>query len=208
MKLIGKLNTPDLSITLCNWIMDFPTDRLQTVQISSHTSSILVLNTGAPQGCVPSPLQLTLYTHDCPPRKSENSTVKYVNDTIVIGRIFNKNESSYQEVSIFHSGALRKIYRSTSAKPRSWSLILGRRGQRDTLLSTWVGLRWGRSTALGSWLGINITENPSRSLHITSLLYKTLKHRKCSTFWGNSGRLNFRAKLHLVTPAAWWIPLC
>ena len=39
----------------------------QIVQIASHTSSTLVLNTGAPQGCVLSPLLFTLGIHDCTP---------------------------------------------------------------------------------------------------------------------------------------------
>ncbi len=50
--LIGKRNTLSLSITLCQWILDFLTNRTQTVQIGSHTSFMLVLNTGAPQDCM------------------------------------------------------------------------------------------------------------------------------------------------------------
>ncbi len=64
IKLI-KLSTLSMSTTLCNWILDFLTNRPQTIQIDSHTPSTLVLNTRAPQGCVLSPLLFTLYTHDC-----------------------------------------------------------------------------------------------------------------------------------------------
>ncbi len=67
MKLIGKLNTLGISTTLCNWILDFLTNRPQSVRISSLSSSTLMLNTGAPQGCVLSLLLFTLYTHDCNP---------------------------------------------------------------------------------------------------------------------------------------------
>ncbi len=52
MKLIGKLST-GLSTTLCNWILDFFTNR-------SHIIWILVLNTGAPHPWVLSPL---LFNH-------------------------------------------------------------------------------------------------------------------------------------------------
>uniref|UniRef100_A0AAY4A5V6 Reverse transcriptase domain-containing protein n=1 Tax=Denticeps clupeoides TaxID=299321 RepID=A0AAY4A5V6_9TELE len=45
--------------------MDFLTARPQAVRVGSSTSSTIVLNTGAPQGCVLSPLLFTLLTHDC-----------------------------------------------------------------------------------------------------------------------------------------------
>ncbi len=64
------------STTLCNWILDFLTNRPQTVRIGGHTSFTLVLNTGATQGCVLSPLLFTLYTHDCSPRRRENSVLQ------------------------------------------------------------------------------------------------------------------------------------
>jgi len=46
-----KLRDLGLGTPICNWIMDFLTDRPQVVMIGSNTSSTLVLNTGAPQGC-------------------------------------------------------------------------------------------------------------------------------------------------------------
>ncbi len=52
MKLIGNLST-----------LDFLTNRPQTVLIGGHTYSTFVLYTGAPQGCMFSPLLFTLYTH-------------------------------------------------------------------------------------------------------------------------------------------------
>ena len=42
--------------SICNWILDFLSDRPQVVKIGNHTSSSLVLNMGVPQGCVVSPL--------------------------------------------------------------------------------------------------------------------------------------------------------
>ena len=52
-KLITKLRTPGLNTSLCHWILDFLTGHPQVV---INTSATLILITGAPQGCLPSPL--------------------------------------------------------------------------------------------------------------------------------------------------------
>ena len=51
-KLITKLRTLGLN----NWNLDFLTGRPQGVRVGNNTSATLILNTGAPQGCVLSPL--------------------------------------------------------------------------------------------------------------------------------------------------------
>jgi hypothetical protein len=59
-KLITNLRNLGLNTSLCNWILDFLTGRPQMVRVGSNTSATLILNTGAPHGCVLSPL---LYSH-------------------------------------------------------------------------------------------------------------------------------------------------
>ncbi len=60
--LVAKLQTLGLNRSLCSWILDFLTGRSQVVRMAT-TSSPLILNTGAPQGFVLSPLLYSLYTH-------------------------------------------------------------------------------------------------------------------------------------------------
>jgi hypothetical protein len=86
-KLINKLRTLGLNISLCNWIMDFLTGRPQVVTP--------ILNTGVPQGCVPSPLLYSLFTHDCATRHESNTIIKFADDTLV-GLITN-NKKAYRE---------------------------------------------------------------------------------------------------------------
>ncbi len=104
-------STLGLSTTLCNWILDLLTNRPQTVQIVGHTSSTLVLNTGAPQGCVLSPL-LTTAVLDMeslrmtPPSLAGLQTMMRLH----IGR----------KSTILLSGTQRTTYCSMSAESRSW----------------------------------------------------------------------------------------
>ncbi len=95
-RLINKLNLLGLNNSLCNWILDFLTGRPQSVRVGHNTSSTTTLSTGAPQGCVLSPLLFTLLTHDCTAKFSSNHIIKFADDTVV-GLISNNDETHYRE---------------------------------------------------------------------------------------------------------------
>ncbi|KAI3374559.1 hypothetical protein L3Q82_021139 [Scortum barcoo] len=76
-KLVTKLRDLGLNSALCDWILNFLTGRPQAVRMGSTTSSTLTLNTGAPQGCVLSPLLYSLFTHDCVATHSSNTIIKF-----------------------------------------------------------------------------------------------------------------------------------
>ncbi len=96
-QLINKLNLLGLNNSLCNWILDFLTGRPQSVRVGLNTSSTTILSTGAPQGCVLSPLLFTLLTHDCTAKFSSNHIIKFADDTSVVGLISNNDEMHYRE---------------------------------------------------------------------------------------------------------------
>ncbi len=93
-QLINKLNLLGLNNSLCNWILDFLTGRPQSVRVGHNTSSTTTLSTGAPQGCVLSPLLFTLLIHDCTAKFSSNHIIKF---TTVVGLISNNDETHYRE---------------------------------------------------------------------------------------------------------------
>ncbi len=96
-QLINKLNLLGLNNSLCNWIIDFLTGRPESVRVGHNTSSTTTLSTGAPQGCVLSPLLFTLLTHDCTAKFSANHIIKFTDDTTVVGLISNNDETHYRE---------------------------------------------------------------------------------------------------------------
>ncbi|KAF0035461.1 hypothetical protein F2P81_013219 [Scophthalmus maximus] len=86
-----------LSTSLCNWLLDFLSERPQVVRVCSNTSRTTILSTWPPQGFVLSPLLFMLLTHDCTPSFSSNHIVKFVDDTTVVGLISNSDETHYRK---------------------------------------------------------------------------------------------------------------
>eukprot|EP00061_Rhincodon_typus_P010176 g34260.t1 len=82
-RLTSKLRDLGLCSTVCNWILGFLTHRPQTVWIDNCTFSTITLNTGAPQGCVLSPLLYSLYTYNCVAKFRMNTICKFADDTII-----------------------------------------------------------------------------------------------------------------------------
>ena len=62
--LFGKLRGMNVNPDLILWINDFLTNISQRVRLMQSVSETVHTNTGAPQGCVLSPVLFTLYTSD------------------------------------------------------------------------------------------------------------------------------------------------
>ncbi|KAF7691839.1 hypothetical protein HF521_010806, partial [Silurus meridionalis] len=93
--LTSKLEVLGLSQPLCQRISNFLTDRPQAVRVGQHTSSTLTLSTGAPQGCVLSPLLYSLYTYDCVATSNYTTIIKFADNTVLVGLINNNDETAY-----------------------------------------------------------------------------------------------------------------
>ncbi|KAK3529628.1 hypothetical protein QTP70_032507 [Hemibagrus guttatus] len=127
--LTEKLNLLGINNSLCNWILDFLTGGPQSVRIGNSTSSTTTLNTGAPQGCVLSPLLFTLLTHNCAAMHSSNHIIKFADDTTVVGLISKYNERAQSDHSQLNiNGSNVEIVKSTKfltvhlVEDLTWSL--------------------------------------------------------------------------------------
>ncbi|KAK3551007.1 hypothetical protein QTP70_011525 [Hemibagrus guttatus] len=92
-----KLTQLSVPSSICQWITSFLTDRHQLVKLGKFMSYSLTTSTGAPQGCVLSPLLFSLYTNDCTSTDPSVKLLKFTDDTTVIGLIQDGEESAYRQ---------------------------------------------------------------------------------------------------------------
>ncbi len=78
-------------------LTSFLTDRQQLVQLGKYTSGTHTISTGAPQGCVLSPLLFSLYTNDCTSKDPSVKLLKFTDDTTLISLIQDGDESAYRQ---------------------------------------------------------------------------------------------------------------
>jgi hypothetical protein len=94
-KLARLLIDMDVNPYLILWICSFLSDRSQKVRFKTVFSESLVTNTGAPQGCVLSPLLFTLYTSRCRSNNSLCKIIKYADDTVIAGLVTKNQDNSF-----------------------------------------------------------------------------------------------------------------
>ena len=97
VKLFEKLVSLNVHPAICHWTLNFLLHRPQSVKVNNSLSKPVILNTGAPQGCVLSPFLFTLFTNDCVSGNQSVRVVKFSDDTTVIGCVNNANEFVYRE---------------------------------------------------------------------------------------------------------------
>ncbi|MCI4375229.1 hypothetical protein PGIGA_G00106870 [Pangasianodon gigas] len=95
--LLNKLTQFSVPTSICQWITSFLTDRQQLVRLGKFTSNTCTISTGAPQGCVLSPLLFFLYRNDCTSKDPSVKLLKFADDTTVIGLIQDGDESAYRQ---------------------------------------------------------------------------------------------------------------
>ncbi len=173
--LVAKLQTLGLNRSLCSWILDFLTGRSQVVRMGNNTSSPLILNTGAPQGCVLSPLLYSLYTHDCTAAHSSNVIVKFADDTTVIGLITDNDETAYREEVSTLTKWCQENHLSLNIDKTKQLVVDYRRQSREHTPITIDKTPVERVSSF-KFLCVHITEDLTWSAHTDAVLKKAHQH--------------------------------
>ena len=69
--------------------------RTQYVSFCNSRLGVITTNTGAPQGCVVSPVLFTIYTNDCSINTYSTKLIKFADDSTIQGLIQNDDEREY-----------------------------------------------------------------------------------------------------------------
>ena len=130
--LVSKMLGLKINKFIIAWVLEFLTERRQFVKIGTTLSNVINTNTGAPQGCVLSPILFTIYTNDCRSSNPANTPlIKFADDTSLLGLILNDDETYYrQEIDSFVSWCDRHFLELNVGKTKE--LIVDFRKKKTT----------------------------------------------------------------------------
>ncbi|KAL0161681.1 hypothetical protein M9458_045406, partial [Cirrhinus mrigala] len=120
-----KLSQLSVPTSICQWITSFLTDRQQLVRLGKLTSGTRTISTGAPQGCVLSPLLFSLYTNDCTSKDSSVKLLKFADDTTVIGLIAVIESVLCSSITVWFGAASKSDIRRLQWTVRTAERIIG-----------------------------------------------------------------------------------
>ena len=229
-QLIQKLLSLNVNINVCKWIADFLTNRPQVVRVNGIVSDKIILNTGAPQGCVLSPLLFTLFTNDFRSDDPCVAVIKFSDDTTMEGLITGGDETGYRdEVEKMVDWCASNNLELNVSKTKE--MIIDFRKKKTPLLPLSVEGQEVEQVESFKFLGVHISNTLSWEVNITSSCKKAqqrlyflrqLKKFKISTVvmtqfyrsviesilsfsisvWYGSATAKEKRKLHHVTKTA------
>ena len=162
LKILLEMN---VNSNIILWIYSFLSDRPQYTKLKGVKSRTILTNTGAPQGCVLSPLLFTLYTNKCRSSFDDCSLLKYADDTVIVGKVCNDDSSNYMSQVESFVNWCKNHYLNLNVKKTKELLIDFRTSNKYVPDQLKIGCEVVERVSEYKYLGIVIDENLRGSLN-------------------------------------------
>jgi hypothetical protein len=135
----------------------------------------LILNTGAPQGCMLSLPLYSIFTHDCMAKHDTDTIIKFADDTTLVGLITDNDETAYREevrdLTVWCQDNNLSLNGSTTKE-----LIVDYRKRQGEQAPINVDVAVVERVESFKFLGVHITNKLSWSTHTKTVVKRARQH--------------------------------
>ena len=172
--MIEKLANLHVSLNIQAWVLNFLIKRPQVVKVSTSTSSTRVISTGAPQGCVLSPVLYTIYTNDFRSLHDSVSVIKFADDTAIVGLIYT-DENLYRKTIADFQKWCGSNFLTLNVQKTKEMIVDFRKGQHQ-LADLHIDSQQIEQVQQYKYLGVTVNNKLTWSDHCQGL-YKKINQR-------------------------------
>ena len=169
--LFEKLSKLGVSVEMNGWIFDFLTYRTQFVYLNNIISETIQTNTGAPQGCVLSPVLYSLYTNDFSLRDNV-LLIKFADDSTLVGLICINEDEYVNSVQSFSNWCTENFLTLNTNKTKE-IIFDFRKTVSESITPLLINNQKIEIVNVIKYLGITIDESLNWHAHLNNIYKKS-----------------------------------